>query len=182
MREQAAAEQRQARSDKRRRIVSRAARVTAGSVHEASHACVAIELHVGFRKVDIIRRGNVSGALFESRVIFPSDDQIERSIIVGFAGGLAEHRFAPRSNWARAMGGLSLAGTDLDRIDARLRMLGRHGDAAYRAELEARAAALVKKLYPEIKFVAAALLKRKVLTQAQVKKLMADARKGKFVL
>lgn len=171
------------------------ARLTAGSIHELSHACVAIELRVGFRKVDIIRRGDVSGALLESRVIFPSDDQIERSIIVGFAGGLAQRRFAPRSNWARAMGHDGLApdpcyddgptsyhvkvayGTDLHNINERLKTLGRYGDAAYRAQLEARSAMLVCKLRLEIKIVAAELLKRRTLTQAEVRRLMIRGRR-----
>jgi hypothetical protein len=50
---------------------------------------------------------------------------------------------------------------------------------AYHAEFTGRAAALVNKLFPEIKIVAAALLKRKSLTQADVRRLMNRARRKK---
>jgi hypothetical protein len=68
-------------------------------------------------------------------------------------------------------------GSDLFYIDKWLRRLGRYRDDAYRAALEARAAALVKKLWPEIQQVAHALLKHKTLTQAQVRRLMNRARR-----
>jgi hypothetical protein len=50
---------------------------------------------------------------------------------------------------------------------------------AYHAEFTGRAAALVNKLFSEIKIVAAALLKRKSLTQADVRRLMNRARRKK---
>jgi hypothetical protein len=56
------------------------------------------------------------------------------------------------------------------------RLLSRKTLDAYHAKYEARATALVKQLWPEIKIVAAALLKRQTLTERQVRKLMADAR------
>jgi hypothetical protein len=171
--------------------------------HEAGHVCVCVELRAPFRKVDIISNGDRFGRVYsrKSRAAFSDDhtdprviDWVERSIIVGFAGGLAQRRFAPRSNWARSMGEngtqelhygddnivshVKVAyGTDLHNINERLRMLGRYGDAAYRAELEARAAALVRELWPQIRTVAAALLKKKVLSQAEVRRLMNRPRK-----
>jgi hypothetical protein len=172
--------------------------------HEAGHACVCVELRVPFRKVDIISNGKRFGRVYsrKSRAAFPDDhtdprviDWVERAIIVDFAGGIAQRRYAPRSDWAYAMGHNGLAldpcygdipttyhvkvayGTDLYNINGRLKTLGRYGDAAYRVELEARAAALVRELYPAIKVVAAALLKHRTLTQSQVRRLMNRARR-----
>jgi hypothetical protein len=67
--------------------------------------------------------------------------------------------------------------SDLYHIDEWLKRLGRYGDEAYRAELEARSKALVARLWPAIQIVAAALLKRKTLTQAEVRRLMNRARR-----
>ena len=111
---------------------------------------------------------------------------IERRIIGLFAGGMAKRRLAPRSDWQWGMGdnGLELnewysdfednfepryckavaPNSDLDQINEWLHHLGRHYDEAYRSKLEARAEALVKKLWPDIQRVAQALLKKKVLT------------------
>jgi hypothetical protein len=171
------------------------------SFHEAGHACTCVALRVPFRKVDIISNGDRDGRVYNRKrhAAFPDDhdprviDLVERAIIVDFAGGIAQRRYAPRSDWAFGMGHDGLehdfyydedddlvcstsdritSGSDLYNIDARLRMLERDGDAAYRAELEARAKALVARLWPEIKIVAAALLKHKTLSQAQVRRLM----------
>jgi hypothetical protein len=46
----------------------------------------------------------------------------------------------------------------------------------YHAEFEARAKALVRELWPQIQRVAGALLKKKVLSQAEVLRLMTEAR------
>jgi hypothetical protein len=78
---------------------------------------------------------------------------IERRIVVEFAGGLAQRRYAPRSNWLYGMGHDGFApdlcydddapatyhvktayGSDLHHIDDWLRRLGRHGDDAYRSK------------------------------------------------
>ena len=189
------------------------------SIHEAAHSCVSIALRFPFRKVDIIPRENRSGRMYVRRKrksVFVKNghndaargklwcerternfiDRCERKIIVDFAGGIAQRRYAPRSNWLYGMGHDGLVkqelyydvpvityhvkvgcGSDLDNIDAALRALKRHGDTAYRAELEARSKALVKKLFPEIQIVARALLKKKVLTQAEVRRLMNRARR-----
>jgi hypothetical protein len=171
--------------------------------HESGHACGCIELRVPFRKVDIIKRRDNSGMVYirKSRANLPNDrtdprviDSVERNIITDFAGGLAERRFAPRSNWAHAMGHDGFAqdpyyddgpttyhvkvayGSDLHNINKQLKTLGRYGDAAYRAALEARAAALVRELWPGIQCVARALLKNKVLSQAEVRRLMTAAK------
>jgi hypothetical protein len=183
------------------------ARLTAESIHESAHACACAALRVPFRKVDIIKRRDHSGMVYnrKSRANLPNDrtdprviDWTERQILVDFAGGLAERRFAPRSNWACAMGHDGLAqdpcyddgpttyhvkvayGTDLHNINERLKTLGRYGDAAYRAQLEARAKALVARLWPEIELVAGHLLKHKKLTQAQVRRLVNRAVRRKL--
>jgi hypothetical protein len=176
------------------------ARLTASAIHESGHVCACIALRVPFRKVDIIPQQDRLGHVYDrkSRATFPNDrtdprviDWVERNIIVDFAGGLAQRHFAPRSHWSRGMGhdgfvrGLYYDddqpityhvktgyGSDLRHIDEWLKYLGRYGDDAYRAALEQRAAALVKKLFPEIKRVARALLEHKTLTQAQVRQLM----------
>jgi hypothetical protein len=109
---------------------------------------------------------------------------------------LAERRYAPRSNWREGMGHDGVQelyygeddvvsyvraahGSDLEYIHRNLEALGYHGEArdAYQSELEARAKALVKQLWPQIQIVAAALLKKKVLTQAEVRRLMIRARR-----
>jgi hypothetical protein len=140
------------------------------AIHEVGHACVCVELRVPFRKVDIIDRRNSFGRVHgrKNTAAFLKNGRydprfvnwIERNIIVDFAGGLAQKRFAPSSNWAHSQGydgpeDASAAlrncyavppGTDLDNIDRRLEILERFGDRAYRAELEAGAAALVRAL------------------------------------
>jgi hypothetical protein len=196
-----------------RRMLSAVERVT--SYHEAGHACVSVALRIPFTKVDIIPQKDHSGWIRnrKSRAAFlknvnPSDDPfywverkidprlvdwVERRIICIFAGGIAERRYAPRSDWASGMGHDGLdrdyyrdedgdlvcftspwiaPDSDLHHIEERLEFLGRHGDTAYRAQLEERSKSLVRELWPEIKIVAAALLKYRTLTQAQVRQLM----------
>ena len=123
---------------------------------------------------------------------------MERNILVDFAGGFAERPYAPRTKWIRAMGNDGLRrnelyyadddpptyyveivrGTDLNHVNERLSYLGRYNDDAYRADLEARALALIRELWPAIQRVARALCKHKTLSQAQVRKLMTRARRG----
>jgi hypothetical protein len=188
--------------------------------HEAGHAVVAIDQRIQFTKVDIIvdetdhSRGRLCYAAEYQKVVRLLENDhhshedpriaswIERRIVVGFAGGAAQRRYAPSSDWRND------AERDYRRNDAWLRQLLKgqphyddpwddrpvpdgiepfhDGDDepwyqlpsskiidARRAVLEARAKDLVRKLFPEIKTVAAALLKHKTLTQAQVRKLMA---------
>jgi ATP-dependent Zn protease len=155
--------------------------------HEAGHAVVAVELKHPFKKVDIIEDELCSGRLHwakkspEGYISEPHIiNWIEHRIVVRFAGGAAQRRYAPHSNWAWGMGHRGnepAPGSDLYHIDEWLRCLKREGDDAYRAQLEARAKALVKKLWPDIQRVAKALLKKKVLTQSQVRRLMNRARR-----
>jgi hypothetical protein len=173
--------------------------------HEAGHACVCIELRMSFRTVDIIHRGDQFGVVIrrKSRAKFLADftdprtiDWVERDILVSFAGGIAQRRFAPRSRWARAMGHDGLEqdcyygddepttyyvkigqGSDLQRIENMLVVLGRRGDDAYREQLETRAENLVRELWPEICAVSKVLLRKKVLTQAEVRRIMNRARR-----
>jgi hypothetical protein len=170
------------------------------AAHESGHAVVSIALKIPFTKVDILPDKKFAGALHHPKMkAYPdlADDWNERYIIMLFAGGIAQRRFAPRSHWRYGVGAEGferdyyydedgdlawvdspIRGTDFAQIADRLVSLGRYSDdAAYRAELEARAKALVKKLYPEIKFVAAELLKRRTLTQTQVRRLMNRARR-----
>ena len=176
--------------------------------HEGGHAVVAIELKIPFTKVDIIGDEDAGGRIHHhkkhTRVTCDSD-WIERRILVCLAGGMAERRYAPRSDWSWSMGHKGLErdiapcydvvtpsepktfhakisyGSDLDHINKWLDKLGYYGDRkardACRSRLEARARALVRELWPEIKIVAAALLKEKVLSCAQVRKLMIAARR-----
>jgi hypothetical protein len=174
-------------------------------VHEAGHAVVAVELKDRFKTVDIVANERRAGGVH--RGLYPkfmregcTDDArlfawIERRILVEFAGGMAQRRHAPRSNWAYGMGHDGLEpdlcyddgadtyhvkaayGSDLCHIDKWLRRLGRHGDDVYRSKLEARAKALVREQWPAIRRVAAALLKKKVLSQADVRRLMNRARR-----
>jgi hypothetical protein len=57
------------------------------------------------------------------------------------------------------------------------RLLSRKTLDAYHAKYEARARVLVRELWPDIQRVAKALLKKKVLTQSQVRRLMNRARR-----
>jgi hypothetical protein len=148
-------------------------------------------------------RGFVSGRRTKLKIDLSDAryrDFLERQIVVDFAGGMAQRRYTGNSNWEYGMGHNGIErvpdlcydiippntytdrvktepDSDLDNINKRLNYLGRHGDDAYRAELEARAFALVKELWPEIKIVAAALLKHKVLSAAEVRRLMKRARR-----
>jgi hypothetical protein len=190
-----------------RRLTKVERRLRLTSTHEAAHSCACVELRVPFRKVDIIEHSDRFGMIYKrkSQATLPYDhtdtrciDRVERNIIVDFAGGLAERRFAPRSDWASAMGHdgfehdyyydedgdlvrftsvRTARGTDLDNIDERLRFLGRHGDAAYRAGLEMRAKDLVRELWPDIQRVARELIKHETLSQADVRRLMNRARR-----
>jgi hypothetical protein len=170
--------------------------------HEGGHSVVAIELKIPFTKVDIIEDDTGVGHIhYKSHTDARTVDWLERRIIVALAGGMAERRYAPASDWRWGMGHEGLErdvalssyeidnppepttfhvktthGSDLYDVNEWLYELGRDRDDAYRADLEARARALVRKLWPQIQIVAAALLKRKRLTQWQVRKLMADAR------
>jgi hypothetical protein len=181
--------------------------------HEAAHAVVSVELKDAFTTVDIIidDERDSAGTLRRSRSTFPkfvtgmpyrstplpngrAVDWIERRILVEFAGGLAQRRYAPRSDWLWGMGHDGIESgpcyddgadtyhvktayrSDLYHIDEWLKRLGRYGDEAYRAELEARSKFLVARLWPDIQRVAKVLLKKKVLTQSQVCRLMNRAR------
>jgi hypothetical protein len=171
-------------------------RVTAH--HEAGHGCAAIALRIPFRSIDIIENDSGSGHI-TPRAHKKTVDFIERRCICLFAGPLAQRRYAPSSGWLSDLGfngyrewdlcygddlppGRSRVlktsmGSDLSHIQVLLAALGRGNDYAYFAELEARARDLVCELWPQIKIVAAALLRHKVLSERQVRKLLADARK-----
>jgi hypothetical protein len=170
--------------------------------HEAGHAVAHIYLSVRFKRVHLCHAKTGGGFLDGVRVPFfkseaDRDCWFENDTIVTFAGPLAERRYAPRSNWREGMGHDGVQklyygeddvvsyvrvarGSDLEYIRRNLEALGYyHGEArgAYQSKLEARAKALVKQLWPQIQIVAAALLKRKVLSEADVRKLMAGARR-----
>jgi hypothetical protein len=168
------------------------------AAHESGHAVVSIALKIPFTKVDILPDKNFAGTVHHTNKAYSdlADDWNERYIIMLFAGGIAERRFAPRSHWRYGMGAEGferdyyydedgdlawvdgpISGTDFAQIADRLVSLDHYGDAAYRAELEARAAALVARLWPEIKLVAGHLLKRETLTQTEVRRLMSRARR-----
>jgi hypothetical protein len=200
-----------------RRMLEADERVAAA--HEAGHACVSAALRLPFRKVDIIpgkdRSGRIYGRRKRKAAVFVKTghndaarghrwckrmernfvDRCERNIIVDFAGGIAQRRYAPRSDWAYSMGHDGLRpnpcyddgapttyhvktayGSDLHHITDRLRRLGRYGDETYRAGLEARAKDLGRELWPAIQRVARALLEHKTLSQAQVRRLMTAAK------
>jgi hypothetical protein len=130
-------------------------------------------------------------------------DYVHRRLVVAFAGAAAQRRYAPSSNWygdtdweaANTWLQYLLVGPpepeegedfyddatgdyygDVRELPLRL-LVDRKTLGAYHAEFTGRAAVLVKKLFPEIKIVAAQLLKRKVLTQSQVRRLMNRARR-----
>jgi hypothetical protein len=185
--------------------------------HEAGHACVAVELKDAFTTVDII--GNDFGSAGAVRRSMPLPkfatgmayrstplpkgranvrvvNWIEQRILLEFAVGIAQRRYAPRSDWAYGMGHDGIKRQDLHyddvittyrvktayrsglyHINEWLKRLGRYGDETYRAKLEARSKVLVRELWPDIQRVAKVLLKKKVLTQAQVRRLMIRARR-----
>jgi hypothetical protein len=117
---------------------------------------------------------------------------LEDDAVVNFAGPLAERRYAPRSDWREGMGHIGVEelyygdtdivsyiktsrDSDLHNVNADLDLLGcSHNEDrdTYRSLLIWHAAALVKKLWPEITAVAGMLLRKNVSSQAEVRRLM----------
>jgi ATP-dependent Zn protease len=168
--------------------------------HEAGHAVAHIHLHIRFKKVMLCHPKTGGGLLKGTHIPVLSGAAwhrwLEDHVVTLFAGPLAERRYAPRSNWREGMGhdGVqklyygeddvvsyvkAARASDLEYIRRNLEGLGYHSEArdAYQSKLETRAKALVKQFWPEIQCVAAALLKKKVLTQAEVRRLMIRARR-----
>jgi ATP-dependent Zn protease len=197
-----------------RRVTAFQDRVTAH--HEAGHACTAVELKLKFTKVDIIpsEEDNYAGRIYWLNEIWDqlranhTDPRViklvERRIVTILAGGAAQRRYAPRSNWRRGsrtdhmavdiwlqrlVGGPPDANDPYQRDEhiepfpddtdwyATHRLLDNKTLKAFHAEYGARATALVEQLWPKIQIVAAALLERKTLSYAKVCKLMTEARR-----
>jgi hypothetical protein len=122
---------------------------------------------------------------------------IERNIIVTFAGGIAQRRYAPSSPWRYDMGYQRRRKTfpalhygdhivpsrvaylswpayesDLAHIDDYLAYMEKRCDIAYQARLRARAEELVEAHWPEIQSVARALLKQKTMSEGEVRRAM----------
>jgi hypothetical protein len=182
---------------------------TITAYHEAGHAVAAIILGRPFKTVNIIGNEQWGGLIAykampkKIRELDHSDARviqiIERNIIVTFAGGIAQRRYAPDSPWRRDMGhryvltpalyysdqvigpkriSRPFADSDLAHIDDYLAYMGKHCGVAraYRASLRARTEELVEAHWPEIQRVARALLKQKTMGEGEVRRAMFASR------
>jgi hypothetical protein len=133
---------------------------------------------------------------------------VERRIVTGLAGPAAQRHLTKSSDhwssdgdrknvdyWLQLLIGGSLVPNDPFARDeaiepfpddsswapASYRRLDRKTLSAYHAKYRARATALVDQFWPEIKVVARALLARKMLSCAAVRKLVTDARRHRAI-
>jgi hypothetical protein len=156
------------------------------AIHEGAHAAMHVYLGVPFKRV-FIRHPKTRRAYVDcndsSRLASNADLQrwLEHDSIISFAGALAERRYAPRSNWREGLGyhpagnGKLYKGSDLSHINDNIRRLGMHHKpsiVAYKSMLAWRAATLVKRLWPQIRLIAAVLFEYETLTEDQVRALM----------
>jgi hypothetical protein len=182
--------------------------------HEAGHGVAAILLGRPFKTVDIIGNEQYGGMITykatpkKIRKMDRSDARviqiIERAIIITFAGGIAQRRYAPSSPWRSDMGHCRRRVTfpklyygdgsfvprpaydytpaydsDLDHINDYLDYMGRRRGKvarAYQASLRAHAEELVEAHWPEIQKVARALLKQKTMSEDEVRRAMFPSR------
>jgi hypothetical protein len=154
------------------------------AIHKTGHACVAVYLKRRFRTADIIEdeKNGSWGCLIYGG--YEPDcrwrERRENHCVILFAGMIAQRRFAPRSNWLIGFGDVGgkrlLIASDFDKIEKNLEALDDFDGTKYKRKFEARAVKLVRKLWIKIQRVAKALLKRKVLTQNEVRALMETKR------
>ena len=159
-----------------------AATIEITAYHEAGHAVAAVLLERPFSKVDIVGDQVAAGRIIYEDRPDPPDQSTkaqwaEHDLIVTLAGAVAQRRFSPDSDWRHGMGQgekLTAPRSDLPRLDRpsdfQTVILGiadlgytREAAVAYRAELQARAEALIEDLWPAVKQVAEALLEHKTL-------------------
>ena len=152
---------------------SRSHHITA--YHEAGHAVAAIVLDVGFEKVTIVGDEEAYG-----RIIYDDAEEwklsgranpaviksAEASVVVSFAGAVAQRRFAPRSRWRHGQT------SDLSKVRRMIDYMDRSDDAAYYKELEARAETLVEENWPLIVKLADTLVWQKTMYADDVYELL----------
>jgi hypothetical protein len=150
--------------------------------HEAGHAVAAYYQHVNIRYVTINPEKDSLGHVRNTRVQFGRDgvfddslrgiDRAERRIVVLYAGPIASRKLSPRSRWR--VGGSSdfdIARdlfTHIDSPDQKYRNL-------YAALLWRRAELIVETRWKDIRAVAAALLKQRMLDRKAVSNVIDSA-------
>ena len=169
----------------------------ATAYHEAGHAVASIFLDLDFEKVTIVPDDEAAGRITyadldpEIQDAWDSGDRddarvrqwVERSCIATLAGGIAQRRFSPRSDWkfgregdARfpGVGKVLEPGTDLSNVVRRIDDIGFAGKVAatYEAYLEAQAEALIKAQWAAVQKVAEALVEQKTLFADDVLQLI----------
>jgi hypothetical protein len=150
------------------------------SIHESGHALGHIYFNQRFIKMWMsyaeTGRGNIRLPSFDPEIV--SRQWRENDAIASLMGRAAEHYYAPRSHWRLAAGYEGRVhgkvrvtpNSDLDNFWYQIDALGE--SEAFAGELFERADALVRTLWPEIRYIAMMLLARKTLTELQVYKLL----------
>lgn len=147
--------------------------------HEAGHAIMAISQGFAIRKATIVATEETYGEVtryattMERRIEFDNStfivDRIEKLILIFYAGGIAQRKFAPRCKWKlRASGDHKKAAHLFSYICG----LDEKAQYYYSRLLWRRTELAVDFHWPEIEAVAAALLIEKRLTGKQVRAIM----------
>ncbi len=170
------------------------------AIHEAGHVVAYIVLDVDFEYVTIASNGDSRGHV---ACIRPNDivdmwemgDRenahvrywVERTLIISFAGNLAQRRAFPRSPWRhgfgiiKSPGGVIPEGAPMIVPESDLGQMSRilydlFGDDetrfAYHTYIQARAESLVRHNWQKIECVADALLKNRTLSSDEVRRVL----------
>jgi hypothetical protein len=103
---------------------------------------------------------------------------LEDEVVITLAGAAADKRYAPRvvrADWRGSRGDVVQLNTGLKRLGIKGK-----GRAVAIREFEARAAAMIKKHWGEVKSIATALLERGTLTEYEARELIGRPRQGLF--
>ena len=146
--------------------------------HESGHLLAYVDLEVPFKKVWLEHPKTGRGMVEAPDVIIP----IKSNAVISLAGPFAERHYATGSNWRLVAGSEGFVhnrerftpNSDLADFWDDIEMLVRRGccRAAVVKRIEARTAALIKEHWGDVQITAAALLKRRTLTERQVYRLL----------